>query len=272
MLPAEKHYQPPGALKALMVATGVVMGAIFLAFLSMLISPAAPAFVFVGATMGYVGMNVYQIHKGANLNLQGVQELNSGNVEVAAAIFEDLSKNYRSHPHHALFVHNRGVCYLVDGHPRRACSLFNAVRTSKRLKTFALRRFRHYPTTQLALALGLLGEVREANSVLREAEDDSKHAVFGMTVVPRAVIYLREGQPGRALEHLTRHWTEAEGLAAGRSAKALRILRAFASEQSRQNTHEIERLMAGVYPFEPREIQWLWSHWPELEDFAARHL
>ncbi len=271
MLPAEKHYEPPSAWNALFKATGVVMGAMFLALIAAFISPAAPLFVFAGATMGYIGVNVFQIHKGANLNLEGVQELNCGNIERAASIFEELAKNYRSHPHHALFVHNRGVCYLVDGHPRRACSLFNAVRRSKRLRTFALRRFRHYPTTQLALALGLLGAIREADEVLRQAEDDQKYVVFGMTIVPRAIIYLRQGQPGRALKHLTRHWTEAEGLAAGRSAKALRILRAFAAEQVGE-TANIERLMAGVYPFEPRDIQWLWVHWPELEDFCARRL
>lgn len=272
LLPPEPYYTSPGVLRSMLRASGIFGLAMIVAIAVAFASSSLPLLVFVLGGVGYAGISIFRVYQGANRNVSAVQDLNSGRVDAAAEAFESLARDYQYHPHHPLFVHNRAVCYLVDGHLKRAVSLFNAARRSNKLKSLALSRFRHFPTTQLALALGLLGEIREADRILKEAEDDPKYAIFGMTVLPRAVILLRSGQPGRAADHLTRHWTEAEGLAAGRSAKALRIVRAFALHQAGGDARAIERMMAGIYPYEPSEIQWLWVEWPELRTFCAGHL
>lgn len=272
LLPPEPHYTSPGMLRT-MVRVNAIFGVALIGVLAIAtVLPPLQMLVFALGGIGFAGIWLFRAIQAAKRNVAAGQELKAGRVDEAAETFEKLARKHQFHPHHPLFVHNRATCYLVNGELKRAVSLFNAARRSEELQPFTAGRTQDYPTTQFALALALLGEHQEGDRILSEVEDDTQHEVFGLTVLPRAVIMLRSGHPQEAVDHLTRHWSDAEGLAGSRTAKALRVVRAFALEQTGGDAGEIEQLMAGISPYEPREIEWLWVEWPELKSFCETHL
>lgn len=269
IMPVEKHYMSarfwarrPGEFLAVFVFLVI---AIAMAFLGM---PFWLMMTFAMAVGGGAGVSSwFRIHKGASENIRGQMLMMSGRIEDAGQLFEKLCVKYPDHPHHALFVHNRAVAFILTGDVRKALAMLNAVQHSKRFDKRILGPFKDHLRANRALCLALLGELREADRILSEMED-ARSAAFGFTILPRAILLIRSGHNADAYDKVVGNWRVAEGIGHARSIKGLRAVGGLAGTLCGKKD-EAERLLAGLFPMEDGELDWIGAEWPEFRRFAV---
>lgn len=270
IMPLEKHYQSPRFWGRRPGELMAFISFLILVFTGLSLSlPMWFMFSFVLAVGVGSGVSTWsRTFKGASENIRGQMLLMSGKVEEAGELFEGLTKSYPDHPHHALFVHNRAVSLLLLGQPKRALSILNAVHQSGRFKSRMLRPFQDHLCANRALCLALLGQIQEADTLLREIESQDS-ATFGFTVLTRGIIEIRRGDPDFAIGHIMKHWRVAEGIGYARSVRGLRAVGALAASQVGDDA-KARQLIAGLYPMTEGELDWMMTSWPELKTFVSQ--
>ncbi len=272
LMPPERHYQPmriPGPRIIGFVAwIGLVMatfGILFLGTPLIALIPLAPSLFLIWRLRRSIVRTNQQ-------NQDGITLLAAGEYDDAALIFDDLSRN-RWGWSHAVFVLNRAVVYRMEGRPQRALSLLNAVETSGRMTTRAMRPLVPNLYIETALCHGVVGNLERAASYVEQARQRLPHRGDGRLLLVEAIIWIRNGDAELALRHMASRWRHAEGALTGASLKALRIICAFAHEQAGNSGSDDFRLMlAGVHPWTEGELLWLTATWSEMDDFVRRHL
>lgn len=155
--------------------------------------------------------------------------------------------------------HNIAWTKLRRGQLREAIAGFLA-NEQKHLRWLRTNKLDSVSALDRALCHALLNELDPARHALAEAgmRSTRAHAMYPtMKAFVDAVIACRDGRTEWAAQHLTKHWSEYEGLATSDVVRPLGIIRAFASK---------EPPAKAAYP---DEFAFLGVEWPEMRAFLA---
>lgn len=205
-------------------------------------------------------------------NQTAVNLLNGGRIDEAAAIFDQLTRSERNTPAHAVYVFNRAVAYMLQGRPRRAYSLFNAVLRSHAFHFGFSNSYLPLLYVEVATCLALMGELVAARGHRDAAMSSLQEQERGRLVFLDALLLSRMGNYSAAAELAGSRYREAEALLRVPTCKGLRLVHAFAlAQDGRTHTSEFRNLLDAVRPARPGEFAWIAANWPEFAAFLARN-
>ena len=203
-------------------------------------------------------------------NQTAVNLLNAGRIDEAAAIFDQLTRSERKTPAHAVYVFNRAVAYLLQGRPRRAYSLFNAVLQSRAFHFGFSNTYLPLLYAEVATCLGLMGELEAARLHRDDAVKRLQEPERGRVVFLDALLLTRGGHYGAACELASTRFREAEALLRVPTCKALRLVHAYSLAQlGERRSSRFQTLIEGVRPARPGEFDWIGAEWPEFRAFLS---
>lgn len=267
LMPPERRYRPRRSLDT------SVLGAFFFVFgtvfaLLWFSASLLPVFLLVTAYFARTFFRRASYAGAVRQNQEAVNLLNSGRVEEAAAIFDRLTESERQTPAHAVYVFNRAVAFMLQGRPRRAYSLFNAVLQSRAFYHGFSNSYLPLLHIEMATCLALVDDVREAHSHRDHANNALQEGERGRIVFLNALLLVRSGDFVAADDLIRRRWRQAESLLRVPTLKGLRLLHAFALRQlGRQRSPEFAALVHGVHPCRRGDFQWICAEWPEFKAF-----
>ena len=163
---------------------------------------------------------------------------------------------------------NRAVTFVLQGRPRRAFSLFNAVRESRAFTFGFSSSYLPLLHVELGTCLALMGDVGEArrHRNLAVKTIDERHA--GRLVFLEALLLSREGRFQEVDQLILQRWHEAEAVLRVPTMKGLRLLHGFAYHKlGREKSSDFARIVNGVRPSNPGEFDWIAAEWPEFQAF-----
>lgn len=223
---------------------------------------------------GMLGYNLVRRRKMVRLfraSDEGVAMLNSGDLVAAGNVFDALASQAANVPiAHALFVFNRGVTYMREGRTDRAIELISRAHDSKWLENKALG-VAPLIASGLGTCYAIKGELDAAERWQREAHAQVAPAKRGMLMVLDAVIECRRGRFADAAGRIANDWSLGEGSLNAAQLRSLRLLRAFAMEQTGGDDAEIAKIIEGARPFRSGEQDYLAVSWPEYRAFLVKH-
>lgn len=259
-----------------MASAGGVVSTFFLVFASVFAMLWYTASLWL--TFAVVGIYFGQLfyrraeHAGAvQQNQTAVNLLNAGQIDDAARIFDALTKSERKTAAHPVYVFNRAVAYTLQGRPRRAYSLFNAIDRSGAFTVGFASSFLPLLYIELGTCLALLGRLEAARHYRKLVAERLRVEEVGRVVFLDALILIRSSDAAGANDYIRRHWRAAEGMLRVPTMKALRLLQAYALAQlGHERTSEFHALVEGVKPCRAGEFDWVGAEWPEFAAFLQR--
>jgi tetratricopeptide (TPR) repeat protein len=200
-------------------------------------------------------------------NQSAVNLLNAGRVDEAAALFDQLTSSERRSPAHAVYVFNRAVAFVLQGRPRRAFSLFNAVRKSRAFTFGFSSSYLPLLHVELGTCLALIGELEEARRHRDRALKmlDGPHR--GRLVFFEALLLVREGRLPEADHLIRRRWHDAEAVLRVPTLRGLRVIHAFVLRRLNGSRSEARAVLERLRPHRPGEFDWIAAEWPEFRAF-----
>ena len=270
-MPPERRYQPTHIVEGTLAGTFVFVFATVFALL-WLSASIVPVFLLVTAYIARTFIRRASYAAAIQRNQTAVNLLNSGRVDEAAAIFDDLTRTERGTPAHAVYVFNRAVAYMLQGRPRRAYSLFNAILRSHAFH-FGSQVYLPLLHVEVATCLALMGELNAARAQRDMAAHSLRDHEKGRLVFVDCLLYARSGRWGELAHLADARYREAESLLRVPTLKALRVLHAMALERMGQHrSSQFSHLVDGLRPTRRDEFTWFAADWPELRAFleAAR--
>ena len=215
--------------------------------------------------IGLVGMNEHQINNDA------VKLMHSGELDAAAESLDGLlSRNPKKSLVRALFLCNRGYTDILQGNLESARQrLLEAKGDFKNSQMFG-PDFPAILSGNIVVCEALLGNVDDADKELLAAVENLREMSEGLFVRPRGLVKLRRGDFVAADQIFSEGWRKAGGTNHEVEMKTLRILRAFALshlESTSDRRSAMADLIAGCYPYEVGEFDYLAVKWPELKAF-----
>lgn len=270
-MPPERRYRPSRAVDGSVVGTFFfVFGTVFA--LLWLSASILPVFLLVTAYFARTFVQRASHAQAVQQNQTAVNLLNAGRIDEAAAMFDRLTHTERNTPAHAVYVFNRAVAFMLQGRPRRAYSLFNAVLRSHAFHFGFSHMYLPLLYVEIATCLALMGEVGEARRHRDEAAKLLQEQEFGRLVFLDALLLVRQGHFAAASELASTRWREAESLLRVPTLKALRLIHAYALMQMRQrSTAQFNALLGGVRPANPRDFDWIGAEWGEFRAFLSEN-
>jgi tetratricopeptide (TPR) repeat protein len=266
-MPPERRYRPIRTLD------GSVLGTFFFVFATVfamlwLSASLLPVFLLVTAYFARTFVQRASHTAAVQQNQTAVNLLNAGRVDDAAHIFDRLTQTERNTPAHAVYVFNRAVAYMLQGRPRRAYSLFNAVLRSHAFHFGFSHMYLPLLYVEVATCLALMGEVQEARTQRGEALKVLQEHEHGRLVFLDALLLVRQGHFG-AVDDLARNrWRQAESLLRAPTLKALKLVHAFAlAKLGQQNSREFRGLVDSVRPGKRGDFEWVGAEWAEFRTF-----
>lgn len=279
-LPAESQYRPlsKGAWfsRSLPLALGLGLG---IGVLSIWISPLL-MWVSVAGLVGYSIWRRRRMYQFLRENDDGVALLGAGDLEAASATFDRLCKASRRMPAlHSLFVFNRAVAHLESGELDRARALLLAVVHAGWIgQRGALGVYYSNLLGRLAIVEALLGELDAAQGWRTRAHGATSAAKQGVLLLVDVVVEARLGKFERVAELVEEGWRRAENLMNAKHLRVVRLMQAFALEQSassdyRAISRESEQLRAleAARGGQRGEFDYLCGGWESLAEFLQRH-
>lgn len=268
-MPPERFYRPTRTVDGSIAGTFLFVFATVFALL-WLSASIVPVFILVTAYLARTFVQRASYSAAVQQNQTAVSLLNAGRIDEAAEIFDRLARSERNTPGHAVYVFNRAVAYMLQGRPRRAYSLFNAVLRSHAFHFGFSHNYLPLLYVEVATCLALMGEMADA----RRTRDDAARALqdheFGRLVFLDAVLLAREGHDAAVCELATTRYHEAESLLRVPTLKALRLVHAFALARSgSRSSSRFNTLIQGVRPARRGEFAWIGAEWPEFRAFLA---
>ena len=205
-------------------------------------------------------------------NQHAVNLLNAGRVDEASALFDQLTESERSTPAHAVYVFNRAVAFVLQGRPRRAYSLFNAVRRSRAFTFGFSSSYLPLLHVEMGTCLALMGDLEEARRHQVRARKSIGEPHFGRLVFLEVLLLVREGRHAEAIQTARHRWRQAESVLRVPTLKGLRLLHAFALRRlGEHNGREFRSMLDGIRPSQPGEFDWIAAEWPEFRAFLREH-
>ncbi len=266
MMPPEERYRPRASYGGGVVSTFLV---VFLTVFTVLwlTTSVFPAMLFVIIFFGRV-LFQHAAHSAAvEQNQTAVHLLNSGRVGEAAGIFDSLTSSERKTNAHPIYVFNRAVAFVLEGRPRRAYSLFNAINRSDAFSHGIARRYQPLLHVELGTCLALMGQLEEARGWRRKAVDRLHPRDRGRIVFLDALLHARYGDWAAGADYIAEHLDSAQHALREPMLRALHVLHAFALRQSGAPRHLVARKLEPVDPWLDGEFDWLGTDWPEMAKF-----
>ncbi len=204
-------------------------------------------------------------------NEEAVATLNAGDVQGAAKLFDGLATEARGVPIvHALLVFNRGATAMRLGDIDRAIELTQRAVQSGWIADASLN-LASLAGSNMGTCLAIKGDLDAAERWQREAHAAVAPSKRGSLLVLDALIACRRGRYVEAIAQVERDWALAEGGLNAAQLRGVRLLRAFALEQTGGEADEIASLIAGAKPFRTGEQDYLAGSWPEFRAFLVKH-
>lgn len=203
-------------------------------------------------------------------NEEAVALLNGGDLDGAAAAFDGLAREARPVPLvHALIVFNRGATAMREGDIDRAIELIDrAVQTG--FIADATLSLSSLASSNLGTCHAIKGELDAAERWQRQAHASAAPSKRGSLMVLDAIVACRRGRFADAASQIEHDWNLAEGGLNAAQLRSLRLMRAFALENSGGDAAEIDRIVEGAKPFRQGEQDYLAGSWPEFRAFLVK--
>jgi len=202
-------------------------------------------------------------------NNDALSMIYAGHLDEAAEMLDGLLKRCTAKvPVRAAALFNRGYVYLLKGEHELALTMFDDAQLVGG-KTAMQEDISVYCLSFSALALALLNRTSAANDRLDSIKEVLPFRT-GRHLPARVAILLRCGDFAGAEQKLEDDWRLGEAVLLSTDMKMLRILRAFALsrlESTPERRAALTDLIAGLYPYEPGEFDYLAVEWPELKTF-----
>lgn len=266
-MPPERRYRPSRTADGALVGTFFFVFAMVFALLwlsASLVPVLVIVTVYFARTFALRAAHASAVQQ----NQAAVNLLNAGRIEEAARMFDHLTRTERNTPAHAVYVFNRAVAFMLQGRPRRAYSLFNAVLRSHAFHFGFSHTYLPLLHIEIGTCLALFGEIEEARRHREEAAKLLSDHELGRLVFLDVLILTREGHLRPAAELAGQRWREAEALLRTPTLKALRLCHAYALARSgSRGTSAFNALVQGVRPSEPGDFDWIGVEWPEFRSF-----
>lgn len=266
MMPPEDQYRPRNN------HASSVLGAFFFVFgtvFAMLWFTTSmwPVFLLVAVYFARTFFNRASHGSAVRQNQNAVNLLNAGHVEEAAQIFDRLTRTERRTSAHAVYVFNRAVAYVLQGRPRRAYSLFNAVQKSRAFSFGFSNMYLPLLYVEMGTCLALLGHLEQAHRYRQEAYQSLDSDERGRVMFLDAVLFARGGQSGAVVQSLHGRDQEAEAMLRVPTRRALRVVEAFALRRLGEGGSSRFRTLVEGARSRPGEYRWVGAEWPEFRDF-----
>ena len=274
MMPPEDHLRP-GRLNMfwvvfLLILTSLTV-ALVLPFVAPVLSPVSwmiSLAVLTGTVVARRGST-----KADEVNQRANNLLSAGEVDTAAAMFDDLARRRRYTYGHVVFVYNSAVAALLQGRHQRALSIFNAVEASGQMRKRFLRHHEPNLYIEMGCCLALTGRLSEAQGYLRRASHLLPPPEDGPLLFLEMVIAVRGGDFAAADARITEQWRRAEGAMRGPTIRTLRLIHALALQGLGQaGTDQFRTLIAGAHPAKQADFRWATVQWPEFDEFVRQHI
>lgn len=269
-LPAEPHLRPGSKL--------LLRAAWFLWFIFMfvlilqdaidvmqlfLIGVGGPALVVVASILRVLVLNE-RLNK---LNNLGLVALSAEDFDLAAERFEALVHASRgSSLHRQVALHNLALAELCRSRWDRALSLLASVET---LHKGSIMRAQVSQSSAALLAMlhAARGELGAARCWLKAGEKRKDvPTASGLAVLAEAMVHARAGNFDSAEQLLEHRWRAATSTLHGRFLGALRLVRAYALLETGQRGDAATDLILGARPHGEHSFDFLFSHWPEINE------
>ncbi|MFY2556850.1 hypothetical protein ACN469_04415 [Corallococcus terminator] len=201
---------------------------------------------------------------------QGVSYSGAGDEREAARCYEEAARRSTVGSQRAVSVAMAGLSLLTLGEATRALELFGSAEHSGALRRFVPAAHQWLPNL-IALAYFLQGELSPAREWLEEGRKRAGKLPLSFALLPEVALLCREGQPSAALAVLAARGGEADALA-GRDARRLKLLKAFALDAVDPTTHavDIDATLSAARLGRPEDFEALSARWPELRAFMER--
>lgn len=267
LMPPEARYRPRSSYRGSVIGTFFfVFGTVFAAL--WFTTSLWPAFVLLGVFFGRSFFQRAAHTTAVQRNQTAVNLLNAGRVDEAGRIFEDLSDSERNTAAHPVYVFNRAVAYVLQGRPRRAYSLFNAVDRSGAFTFGFASSYLPLLYIEIGTCLALMGQLEAAREFRHRISKSLDRGDWGRVVFLDALLLVRTGDHEAAQGYIREHWRAAEGMLRVPTMKALRLIHAFSlARLGREPTPEFRSLVEGVRPCRSGEFDWIGAEWPEMLAF-----
>ncbi len=226
-----------------------------------------PVFLLVAIYFARTFFNRASHGSAVRQNQNAVNLLNAGHVEEAAQIFDRLTHTERNTSAHAVYVFNRAVAYVLQGRPRRAYSLFNAVQKSRAFSFGFSNMYLPLLYVEMGTCLALLGHLEQAHQYRQQAYQKLKKEEHGRIMFLDALLLARGGQFGAVVQSLRGRDQEAEAMLRVPTRRALRAIHAYALRRlGEQDSTRFRTLVEGARS-RRGEYDWVGAEWPEFRRF-----
>lgn len=273
--PSEKHLQhrplaPFRRLIAIWLFFLVVIVVIWAAFSSGVRLPALPVGVAYlvggGLFVGLFGAAVARVKRFNVKNSAALAQLNRGDVDDAAAVFDDLARRHLSSPQlHTVALHNLAIAEGRRGRHDRALALHATV----------IKKGSNNPaiadTARFAIAAdyALLGDLDGAEAWLADAERQRKLAHVSLDAFARAVVWTRRQRFADVVTLLESRWRELEAGDSALGLRANKVLLAFALAHVEGRADYATAVLQSAHSPTRGQLDWLGTHWPEMQAFVV---
>lgn len=202
-------------------------------------------------------------------NQEGLLALGRGELDRAARLFQPFTRKRGTSPAvRRAARYNLAFTLAQRGDLDRAIEL-HAVNEQGALAG----DLKKHSAVQLALCLGLVGELDVAAAWIREAESRAGKAAPPLLTMARAVVSCRRGDALSAAKNLADEWPQLEGQLTAAQLRPVQVLRAFAihAAEGPRGAGRADKLLAAAEPRFPGEYRWLGVEWPEMQTFLRAH-
>lgn len=269
LMPPEKFYRPNRTVDGSIVGTFFFVFATVFALL-WLSASIVPVFLIMTAYFARTFVQRATHSAAVQQNQAAVNLLNAGRVNEAAQIFDQLSRSEQNTPAHAVYVFNRAVAYTLQGRPKRAYSLFNAILRSHAFHFGFSAGYLPLLYIEVGTCLALMGDLSAARRHRDEAAKAMQAQDAGRLVFLDVLLLVREGEYVAASELATTRYREAESTLRVPTLKALRLVHAFAlAKMGHRGSARFNTLVQGVRPARRGEFGWVGAEWLPFRAFLA---
>lgn len=260
LMPPEQFYRPIRTVGGVVTSAFVTASIFFACFV--ISSSLLPVAVLAGFMFARVASHRVAYSAAVEHNQSAVNLLNAGRIDEAAMIFEQLTKSERRTPAHAVYVFNRAVAFMLQGRPRRAYSLFNAVLRSRAFHVHGTRAYLPLLHLEIGTCLALMGELEASRRQRDIAAGMLKHGEFGRLTFLDAMLLCSAGEYAATVELVESQAHLAEEQLRRPTMKAARLVHAYATLKLgyREEANRLVRELA----IERGELNWFVAAWPEL--------
>ena len=264
-----RHIQASKALPAMSALSALCAVLILVVGVDPLVAAVATAMVAVVPMMALRSMHLAAARRYQPVNREGLLALGRGELDRAEKLFRPWIRTRGTSPAvRRAGRYNLGFTTMQRGDLEQAIALHT--RNEQGPLGGELKK---HSAVQLALCLGLRGDLEVAAAWVREAERRAGTTVPPLLIVARAVVDCRRGEPAAAAKLLADEWNHLEGQLTAAQLRPARVLRSFAvhAAEGPRGAGRADKLLAACEPRFAGEYRWLGVAWPEMQTFLRTH-